>query len=87
MAKVVEETGERAQVASPSLIVRKVQAVKQFYRDVKLEMKRVTWPTREEVYQTTVVTILAVFFFGYFLWGANWVLARLVQHILAFLSS
>jgi len=45
---------------STNIVARKIQATRQFYRDVKLEMKRVTWPTREEVVQTTAVTILVV---------------------------
>ena len=45
--------------------------IKQFYRDVKLEMKKVSWPTRQEVYSTTFVVLIAVFFFGYFLYGVD----------------
>jgi preprotein translocase SecE subunit len=44
---------------------------KQFYRDVKLEMKKVAWPTRQEVQSTTLVVLIAVFFFGFFLWGVD----------------
>jgi preprotein translocase subunit SecE len=49
----------------------KVDQTKQFYRDVKAEMKKVTWPTRQEVYNTTLVVLIAVVFFGFFLWGAD----------------
>ena len=49
----------------------KLGQIKQFYRDVKLEMKKVSWPTRQEVYSTTFVVLIAVFFFGIFLWGAD----------------
>ncbi len=49
----------------------KFSQFKQFYRDVKAEMKKVTWPTREEVKGTTVVVLIAVFFFGFFLWGVD----------------
>ena len=40
----------------------------QFVRDVRLEMKKVTWPTRSEVVSTTVVVMIAVLFFAAFLW-------------------
>jgi preprotein translocase subunit SecE len=49
----------------------KLGQAKQFYRDVKLEMKKVSWPTRQEVYSTTFVVLIAVFFFGFFLWGVD----------------
>lgn len=53
----------------------KLGQVGQFYGDVKAEMKKVTWPTRQEVYGTTVVVLIAVIFFGFFLWGADYLIA------------
>lgn len=38
----------------------------QFLRDVKAEMKRVTWPTRTDVVRWTGVVIVALLFFGVF---------------------
>lgn len=49
----------------------KAGQVKQFYTDVNSELKKVTWPTRDEVYGTTVVVLIAVIFFGAFLWVAD----------------
>ena len=86
MARALEEAGESPRKQSANVVVRKVQGTRQFYRDVKSEMKRVTWPTREEVYQTTIVTIIVVWFFGYFLWGANWALSHLVNKLREFLA-
>jgi preprotein translocase subunit SecE len=59
------------------------QSAKQFYSDVRSEMKKVSWPARQEVFGTTVVVVVAVFFFGLYLglvdyllsMGLNWVLA------------
>ena len=43
------------------------QSAKQFYADVRSEMKKVSWPNRREVTNTTVIVIIAVFVFaGYF---------------------
>ncbi len=47
-------------------------------------MRRVTWPSRREVYATTVVVILTSTFFGLYLWGldvalgwaVNWIFQR-----------
>ncbi len=50
-------------------------------------MARVTWPSRKEVYATTLVVILTSMFFGLYLWGvdsaprqpdANWIYGRSV---------
>jgi preprotein translocase subunit SecE len=43
------------------------QNAKQFYADVRSEMKKVSWPSRQEVVGTTIVVIVAVFVFGLYL--------------------
>ena len=36
----------------------------QFLRDVRAEMKRVTWPTKKDVLRWSVVVVAALLFFG-----------------------
>jgi preprotein translocase subunit SecE len=55
--------------------------VRQFWRDVALEMKHVSWPTRTEVINTTIITIVVVFFFAAFLYVADIGLSYLIQGI------
>ena len=50
-----------------------------FLAQVKNEMERVTWPTRKEVYATTLVVILTSTFFGIYLWSIDLVLTRLAR--------
>jgi preprotein translocase subunit SecE len=38
-----------------------------FIKEARAELKKVTWPSRSEVYSTTVVVIIAVIFFGFYL--------------------
>jgi preprotein translocase subunit SecE len=38
---------------------------------VRNETGRVTWPSRKEVYATTIVVILTSIFFGVYLWGVD----------------
>jgi preprotein translocase subunit SecE len=52
-----------------------------FLTEVRNEMRRVTWPSRREVYATTVVVILTSAFFGVYLWGLDLALDRLVRWI------
>ncbi len=51
-----------------------------YLREVRTEAKKVTWPSRKEVTNTTLVVILAVIFFGFylFLWDVifSWILTR-----------
>ncbi len=41
---------------------------KSFLREVRSEMTKVAWPSRNEVVSTTGVVIVAVIFFGVYLW-------------------
>ena len=52
-----------------------------FYHDVKLEMRKTTWPTRNEVWSTTVVVMIAVFFFGFYLWGVDWLVTKGFEYL------
>ena len=52
-----------------------------FLVEVRNETRRVTWPSRKEVYATTVVVILTSAFFGIYLWGMDIALSYLVNWI------
>ena len=53
-----------------------------FLTEVRNEMKRVTWPTRREVYATTVVVILVSIFFGLYLFALDFGIDSLVIWIM-----
>ncbi len=55
-----------------------------FIADVRSEMKKVTWPSKKEVYGTTIVVIVAVFFFGFYLFFVDSILQVAVQKIIKF---
>ena len=52
-----------------------------FLTEVRNEMRRVTWPSRKEVYATTLVVILVSIFFGMYLWGVDMILSHAVQWV------
>jgi preprotein translocase subunit SecE len=43
----------------------------QFWRDVRAEMKRVSWPSANEVKNTTIITLIAVIFFAVYLFAVD----------------
>lgn len=49
----------------------------QFLRDVRAEMKRVSWPSAREVKNTTIITLVAVIFFAVYLWGVDQAIVQL----------
>ncbi len=44
-----------------------IEGTREFLHDVRVEVKQVTWPSREDVISTTGVVIATVAFFGVFL--------------------
>ena len=55
-----------------------VGRLSQFVRDVRAELKRVSWPTAKEVKNTTIITLVAVVFFAAYLFVVDQALARLI---------
>ena len=58
------------------------QRAGEFFAEVRSEMKRVTWPTRREVYATTLVVILTSGVFGVYLFGVDLMFSWAIQWIL-----
>ncbi len=54
----------------------------EFIREVKIELKKVTWPTRKQTTGTTIVVILFVFVVAAFLGLFDYSLSKLVQVVL-----
>lgn len=53
-----------------------------FLKEVKMELKKVTWPTRKQTTGTTVVVIIFVFIIAAFLGLFDFGLSKLVQVVL-----
>jgi preprotein translocase subunit SecE len=58
-----------------------VDTLVNFFKDVKAEMKKVSWPTSQEVWGTTLVTIVATMVLAVYLYFADLVLGRLMQYV------
>jgi preprotein translocase subunit SecE len=52
-----------------------------FLREVRAEMKKVTWPSKNEVYSTTIVVIFATIFFGFYLFFMDVVFSWLITKV------
>jgi len=59
-----------------------VQKVKSFLESVKLELGKVTWPTRKETVATTSVVVVIIFLISIYLGACDLVLAKLMRLIL-----
>jgi preprotein translocase subunit SecE len=58
-----------------------VADTREFLHDVRVEMKQVTWPSKDDVVSTTTVVIATVFFFGVFLAIVDFLVQRGVAYV------
>jgi preprotein translocase subunit SecE len=73
-------TPDRAKslTAEPNIVQKSVQ----FLREVKIELKKVTWPTRKQTLGSTVVVIILVMIISLFLGLVDVSLSKLMQAVL-----
>lgn len=58
-------------------------AFAELVRGAYSEVFRVTWPTRQETLQTTLIVVLVVFVVGLMLWGIDSLISWLIKLLLA----
>lgn len=63
-------------------VPRKLNELKTFFIEVRSELKKVTWPSRQEVQTTTIVVIVTTVFFGFYLYALDILLSQLFTRIL-----
>lgn len=54
----------------------------QFYREVRAEMKKITWPTRKETIASTIAVFIMVILASLFLFLSDQVIAYVISFIL-----
>lgn len=59
-----------------------LEGVTRFLKEVRQEVKKVTWPQRKEVIGSTVVVIVAVFVVSFFLGLIDVTLQKLLSYII-----
>jgi preprotein translocase subunit SecE len=58
-----------------------LQTSRQFLHEVRVELSKVTWPSRDDVRATTGIVIVTVFFFGVFLWLVDLGVQHAIEYI------
>ena len=78
----LEKTERSAMSDAIGWLPRKIAEGRAFLNEVRSELKKVTWPSRNEVYSTTLVVIGTSVFFGFYLWGLDLVFSRVLSLVL-----
>ncbi|NVM25205.1 MAG: preprotein translocase subunit SecE [Desulfobacterales bacterium] len=55
---------------------------RQFLADAKVELKKVTWPTRKELLSTTAVVIILVLLIAFFLGIVDLGLVKIIKNVI-----
>ena len=77
----VKKSAEAARTP-PGKIGGAVAKSMQFLREVRVELKKVTWPSRKQTVGSTVVVLVLVFIISIFLGGVDFILSSLFQTLL-----
>lgn len=90
MAQTLKMKSEEGQGGAPAQVpgllgrvLSYPRRLQQFVHEVRVELKQVTWPTRNDVKATTMVVIVTVAFFGLYFYlldsGLSWLVQRVFE--------
>jgi preprotein translocase subunit SecE len=80
-AAAVRPIADTATPQSATSRLAKGSGVGRFFAECWAELKKVEWPTQRQVISATVVVLVACTIVGVYLYGADQVSKRLVQHV------
>jgi len=83
MKKVDKNSGKYSKASTGTGELNFVQKGIQFFKEVRIELRKVTWPTRKQTVNSTIVIIIFVFIIAAFLGMVDFGLSKLVQVVLA----
>ncbi|HON16048.1 MAG TPA: preprotein translocase subunit SecE [Spirochaetota bacterium] len=63
-------------------MVAKVRELIQFFKDSREELRKVTWPDRDEVTSFTVVVVVSLVVFSLFLWLVDSGLMAIIKAVM-----
>lgn len=68
----------------PAKSVRKEErtSATQFFKEVRSELRKVAWPTREELIRYSIIVLVAIVALTIFVTALDWVFLRFVQDFL-----
>ena len=74
-------TSRQAKKQVPKSIKKKRTSPAQYVNEVKLELKRVSWPSRHEVLIATIIVVIMVIFFGLLTGSLDFSFGKLVLYM------
>ncbi len=72
-----------AENAGTSKMAKARKNLVRFFKDIRTELKKVIWPTREQLTNNTITVLLTCLVVGAVIWIADGVLTKIVEWTLA----
>ena len=69
-------------VAQETVVKPKASSVKKFLREVKAELKKVSWPTKQELISNTGVVFITVMVICTLIWAVDATFAQVLRFII-----
>ncbi len=85
MAEVEQKKRTGAVKKSPSGNKKQKQdenAITKYFRETRGEMRKVTWPTREEAQRLTIVVLIVTALFAGFLGVLDWLWSTVLEEVI-----
>lgn len=60
--------------ARSSAAAPKKGRIKKYFRDIRSEFKKITWPSKKQVWNNTLVVLVTVLIFGIVVWTLDYLL-------------
>ena len=69
--------------APPQQQQERTGGLREYFKGVRIETKKVVWPTRKELVSYTIVVLIACAFFSVFLWGVDSGFLAVIREVFA----
>jgi preprotein translocase subunit SecE len=68
-----------SEAVKPKGFAQLFERVKKFFKELRSEIKKIVWPTRQQVVNNTGVVIASVMLVGGFIWILDFVLRHIIE--------
>ena len=77
-------TGQQgAELPEKTGVAAKAQELKEFFEEAQVELKKITWPSKKETYQTCAAVMVLVLVMSLFLGVVDLGLSKLIEAVLS----
>lgn len=66
--------------------VKTTNTVVKYFKDIKAEFKKITWPSKENIFKTTGIVLSTILIFTLIIWLYDSVFAKILNTVLEYIK-